>query len=188
MRPSEIPVDQALASLPAVAEQRLLTLEWPRVSRTGEKAAVRLVFDPFVRESQPSQISPPGGEAYSVLAEARLELPGVPHTPLGEVSQALVPGRPVTFIWDLLPVVAGDEQGTVWLHLRFIPTGGGSELRQVLSAQRFEMRVIDFMGLSGPWARALGSAGAAVGAVLCLDGVVIWLWSRFQKKLQGEGP
>jgi hypothetical protein len=174
MRPGELP-----AGLPAIAEPRTLSLEWPAVIRAGDLATVRLVFDPSVQESRPAQVSP---VAYSVLAEARLELPGVPHSPVGVVSQALLPGWPVTFVWDLRPMLAGQAQGTVWLHLRFIPLAGGRELRQVLTAQRLDIRVIDFIGVSGPWARALGSAGAVIGAVLCLDGAVLWLWRRLEGK------
>jgi hypothetical protein len=173
MRPVDLP-----AGLPAIAEQRQLSLEWPPVIRSGETATVRLIFDPSAQESQPAPASPVAGEGYSVLAEARLELSGVPHTPLGEVSQALLPDRPVTFVWDVRPVVAGEAQGTVWLHLRFVPAAGGPELRQVLTAQRIDIRVIDLLGVNGPWARALGSAGLVVGAALCLDGIFLWLWRR----------
>jgi hypothetical protein len=119
---------------------------------------------------------------YSVLAEARLELPAIPHTPIGDVSQGISPGRPVLFIWELLPGSAGKANGTVWLHLSFIPIAGGPALRQVLTAQRIDIRVIEFLGLSGPWARALGSAGVVVGIALWLDYALIWLWSRLERR------
>ena len=112
----------------------------------------------------------------------------LPHSPPGEISQALTPGRPLTFVWDLLPVAAGQAAGTVWLHLSFTSAAGGPELRQVLTAQRIDIRVTEFLGLSGPWARALGSAGVVVGAVFCLDGVVLWLWSRLDQKFKSDDP
>jgi len=168
--------------LPAVAEPRLLLLEWPSVIRTGDLASIRLAFSSAKMEGASLQSSPAAGEGYSVLAQARLELPVIPHTPMGEVSQGVFPGRPVLFIWDLRPQRAGDANGTVWLHLSFVPLAGGPTLRQVLTAQRIQIRVINLLGLSGPWARALGSAGVVVGAVLVLDGVMTWLWSRLQRQ------
>jgi hypothetical protein len=180
MLPVELPPGAA-GELPPIAQPRLLFLQWPSVMRTGDLGLIRLVLGPAEQESAPPQASPLAGIAYSVLAEARLELPAIRHTPLGEVSQALLPGRPVSFVWDILPNLAGEMDGTVWLHLRFIPATGEQELRQVLTAQRLEIRVIDFLGLSGPWARSLGSAGVVVGAVLALDGAVIWLWQRLNR-------
>jgi len=181
MLPVELGSDPALAGLSAVAEPRLLLLVWPSIMRLGDLAEVQLQFGPAepVDPPEPALASP--GEPYSVLAEARLDLPGLPHSPPGEISQALTPGRSLAFVWDLLPVAAGETAGTVWLHLRYTSTTR-PELRQVLTAQRIQIRSIDFLGLSGPWARALGSAGVVVGAVLCLDGVVLWLWSRLERK------
>jgi len=181
MLPEEL-TSAVTGDLLAVAEPRLLHLEWPAAIRSGELASVRLRVSPAKGEGSSSQISPTAGEAFSVLAEARLELPGIPHTPTGEVSQGFFPGRPVIFIWDLQPNRLGGADGTVWLHLSFIPAAGGPAMRQVLTAQRIEIQVIDFFGLSGPWARALGSAGVVVGAMLALDGVFIWLWSRLDRK------
>jgi hypothetical protein len=182
MLPAELSPGAA-GGLSAVAEPRVLILEWPSVIRSGDLASIRLAFSSARQGGSPLQISPIAGEGYSVLAEARLELPAIPHTPIGEVSQGLIPGRPVIFIWDLQPNRPGEANGTVWLHLSFIPVAGGPALRRVLTAQRINIRVIDILGLSGPWVRALGSAGVVVGAVLALDGALIWLWSRLERRL-----
>jgi hypothetical protein len=184
MLPVELPPGST-ADLSASIGSRVLLLEWPSVIRIGDTAAIRLVLNPAKGEGSSSQASQGLGEAYAVLAEARLELPGIPHTPMGEVSQALLPGSPVMFLWNLQPSRAGDGNGTVWLHLSFIPNRGGQTLRQVLTAQRIEIRVIDFLGLGGPWARALASAGVVVGAVLGLDAVLIWFWSRTHNQVGG---
>ena len=77
---------------------------------------------------------------------------------MGEASQGLILGRPVLFVWDLRPDLAEEMDGTVWLHLSYIPVAGGPVMRQVLTAQRIEIRATDLLSLSGPWARALGSA------------------------------
>lgn len=170
MRPAQLP-----AGLPAIAGPRSLSIEWPARVRTGETAALRLVFAPTEQAGQPAPVAE--GE-YVVLLEARLELPGVPHTPPGQISQALLPDRALTFVWDLHPQLAGHARGTLWLHLRFISSAAGAELRQVLTAQRLELTVMDLFGLTGPWARALGSAGLVLGAAMGLDGVARWLWRR----------
>jgi hypothetical protein len=184
MLPAEL-IPGSAGDLSAVVEPRLLIVEWPAIVRSGDLASIRLLFGPTGPAGSLAPASPPVGEAYSTLAEARLELPAIPHSPTGEVSQAMLSGRPVIFIWDLHPNHSGEANGTVWLHLSYIPLAGGPVLRQVITAQRIEIRVIDFLGVSGPWARALGSAGVVVGAVLSLDGVLIWLWSRLERRSGG---
>jgi hypothetical protein len=171
--------------LPAIAQPHLLLLEWPAVIRSGDLASIRLEFSPVDQVSLPSQALPGTSAAYTILAEARLELPAISHIPMGDVSQGLLPGRPVMFIWDLRPNQSGEANGTVWLHLRFQPSDGRPDIRQVLSAQRIEIQVIDLLGLSGPWSRAVGSAGLVVGVVIALDGVWIWLWSRVERRMGG---
>jgi hypothetical protein len=187
MLPAELASDPALAGPPAIGASRLLVLEWPPVMRLGDLEQVRLQFGLAGPAAASLPAAAPPGGLYSVLAEARLELPGLPHSPPGEISQALTLGRPLSFTWNLLPQETGEAAGTLWLHLRFTSASGEPELRQVLTAQRIQVRAIDFLGLSGPWARALGSAGLVLGAVLCLDGVVMWLWSHRTLTLRGDG-
>jgi hypothetical protein len=182
MRPEDLPAGQTLANLTAISAPRTLLLEWPLQMRTGELAWLRLTFSPALQEGASPQVSSEAGGEYFALAEARLELPAIAHTPPGQISQALLPGQPVTFIWELLPNRAGEAEGTVWLHLRFVPTAGESELRRLLTAQRIQVRTISFLGLSGPWGRALGSAGAAMGMALGLDGVALYLWRHIPRR------
>lgn len=158
-----------------------LTLTWPGDVRTGEVQRVTLNFMPASTATDPGGAGadqPPG-----VLAEARLELPGMLHDPPGDMSEALVPNKPVRFEWSLRADRPGDYPGTVWLHLRFqSDSGAGSALPsgsiRVVGAPRIQVRARSFLGLAGPWARALGGAGVVIGAVLGLDGIVIWLWRR----------
>ena len=184
MLPAELTLG-ATGDPSAIAKPRFLLLEWPALLRTGDPASIRLAFGPAAQEGASPPVSAPAGGAYSVLAQARLELPAISHTPVGQVSQALLPGRPVTFVWDLLPDRAGEAGGTVWLHLHFLPASSGPDLRQVLTAQRVQVRVVEFFGLSGPWARALGSAGVVVGVVLGLDGIALRIWQWLVRKSGG---
>ena len=182
MLPAELPAGQDPDRLVAIAEPRTLSLEWPSQVRAGDSAAIRMIYALVAPQVPKVRVFTIPADAYSILLVSRLELPRIPHTPLGEVSQALLPGRPLTFMWDLRPITAGEANGTVWLHLRLIPPAGDPELRKFLSDQRIQVQVIDFFGLTGPWARALGSAGMVVGAAFGLDGIARWLWQRWATK------
>jgi hypothetical protein len=179
----------------AIPEERLLVLEWPAKMRLGDAEIIRLSLEmnaqgqltPTVLaggngiEVEPVQI-PNLYATHHVVAEARLDLAGVEYTPSGDVSEALSPGRPVTFIWSVRPEEIGVYRGTVWLHLRFAPLDGGPESRSVLSAQLIEIEVVNFLGLGGTAARIFGSVGVVVGSVLGLDNVLSWLWKLVSQR------
>ena len=80
-------------------------------------------------------------ETHRIVAESRLDIAGLDYTPMGDLSEALLPGKPVTFLWSIRPNAVGRYRGTVWLHLRFIPLDGSAETRSVLSAQLIEIGV-----------------------------------------------
>jgi hypothetical protein len=160
---------------------RVLRLEWPSVVRTGEVFAVQMALLPVgAGEDESGQQTVDSPPVDPVLAEARLELPGVETSPPGETSQALPAGRAVQLTWRGRVDHAGTYTGTLWLHLRFLP---GAE-RKLLRAPRIEIRARSFLGLTGLWARGLGSAGVVMGAVFGLDAAAAALWKRiFQKKV-----
>jgi len=170
------------AALPAILEPRLLALKWPSKIRVGETETIRVTIKSgapgdlapaVLAQSSPAQTEPqPAPNIYNthdVLASGHLELPGVLYIPEGEISEALRPGQPVTFIWQVRPSQPGVYQGTVWLHLRFIPLGGGAESRIVLTAQRIEIEAGSFLGLGTTAARLLGSFGTIAGLLLVID-------------------
>jgi hypothetical protein len=122
---------------------------------------------------------------HNVVAEARLDLAGMEVQPSQTVSEPLSPGQSVTFFWSVRPEVAGTYQGTVWLHLRFIPKQGGEESRIPLSVQFIEIEAKSLFGLSGGAARGFGAAGSLIGSVLGLpffDEVLKWLWGKRRRK------
>jgi hypothetical protein len=187
--------EAAPTSLPGIPEQRLLVLEWPSKIRVGDADIIRLSLEMDERGnltptayyegnqvlSKPVEI-PNLYATHNILAEATLEMAGMEYRPRGDISEALLPGQPVTFVWSVRPPEIGRYRGTVWLHLRFIPRQEGQETRTVLSAQLIEIEAVNFLGLGGAMARLLGSVGVVIGSVLGLDNLIPWflklVWPR----------
>lgn len=186
-------------SQPAIPESRRLTLEFPPVIRTGDSARIRLqlevdeqgnltptaVVEGNVVKGEVVQI-PNLYETHNVIAEANLDMAGVEVQPPGIISEPLLQGQSVTFYWSVRPTGSGKYEGTVWLHLRFVPKGGGEESRIPVSAQFVEIESKSFMGfLNGGTARGIGAAGSIVGSVLgfpFVDDLVKWLWGKIKRK------
>lgn len=146
-----------------------LAFQWPGFVRIGETAEIRLELS-----RSPQQSS--GGAETADLLTARLDLPGLAHTPSGETSQSFPSDRPAVFRWSVRADRPGVYAGTVWLY-----SGDPAAVsRRVISAQRFELSAGGFLGLSGRWAQALGLSGSLIGAVFCLDGLVLWFSRRFR--------
>jgi hypothetical protein len=173
-------------------ESRLLELFWPESLRLGDDGTLRLTVGfpsaqaaglsgsqtpPAVAAAQPAIY-----DAYKLVLQSHLDLPGITRTPTGEVSQALVPHQPAVFLWYLRPPAAGDFSGRVWLHLQFVPRSSGREERILLAAQQVDIRVVRLFGLSGSQARLFGSLGLVVGGFLGLDGVLIWGLNQLAKR------
>lgn len=180
---------------PAILEARRLTLEWPGVIRVGDGDIVRLVLDVDSEGNLTPTAQIAGNEivgetvfvpnlydTHNVLAESRLDMAGMQVVPSGDVSEPLRPGQSVIFYWSVRPEEAGTYRGIVWLHLRFIPLGGGVESRRPFSAQLIEIRAANFLGLGGNAARVLGGVGTVVGSVTGLDNVLPWLWKRLKRR------
>ncbi len=184
---------------PAIPESRRLTLEFPPVIRTGDSARIRLqlevdaqgnltptaVVEGNVVTGEVVQI-PNLYETHNVIAEANLDMAGVQVQPPGIISEPLSQGQSVTFYWSLRPAESGKYEGTVWLHLRFVPKGGGEESRIPVSAQFLEIESKSFLGfLNGGTARGIGALGSIVGSVLgfpFVDDLVKWLWGKIKRK------
>lgn len=136
------------------------TLAWPSRLRVGDERLIHLQIAELEAEPAGETPAPP-----NTHLAARLELAGLSFSPQGEVSQLAQPGKPLVFAWRIRAEHAGIVAATVWLHR--VDSGG----RQVLSAQQLALRSTHLWGVSGPWARALGLAGALIGAAFGLDGL-----------------
>lgn len=164
---------------PAIPERRRLTLEFPLQIRAGDSDLVRLTLevDDLGNLTPTAQFGenvvtgeiveiPNLYNSHQVIAEARFDLAGMDVRPAELVSEALLPGNSVTFIWSIRPSAMGVYRGTIWLYLRFIDKQSGEESRKTLSAQPIEIQAVNFLGLSGEFARTSGIVGSVVGTII----------------------
>jgi hypothetical protein len=180
---------------PAIPESRRLTLEFPPVMRTGDSTRIRLQLEVDERGNITPTAVVEGNvvsgevveipnlyETHNVIAEARLDMAGMEVQPPGTVSEPLSPGQAATFFWSVRPNESGNYEGTAWLHLRFVPKGGGEESRIPVSVQFLEIEARSFLGfLSGNVARGIGALGSVIGSVLgfpFVDDLAKWLWRK----------
>jgi hypothetical protein len=198
LAPTQMPTQapaQAPTPMPAITEARTLFMEWPPTIRVGDSRRIHLALQldeegrltPTVSQAGnvsrgvPLQI-PNLYETHNVVVEARFDIVGLQVSPQGEILEPMQPGQSVNFYWSVQPQDVGTYQGTIWLHLHFIPRQGGAEQRIPLTAQPIEIQAINFLGLGGTLARILGGVGTLLGSVLGLDNVVSWLWGRLKKR------
>jgi hypothetical protein len=191
------PLATASTALPEIPEARRLVLEWTSKIKVGDPGIVSITLE----MDEGGKITPTasvGGDqivvepvlipnlyaTHDVIAQARLDIAGLEYRPEGEISEALLPGQPVKFIWSVRPGEVGKYQGTVWLHLLFVPRSGGEEMRKVISAQIIDIQAVNFLGLSGNSARIVGGVGTAVGSVFGLDNLLSWVWKILQGRIK----
>jgi hypothetical protein len=176
--PTAQPFDPA-QDRPALPEPRRLRVEFPVRVRTGDPGRVQLTLEMDDR----GHITPTaeiGGnvvtgetveipnvyESYQVIAESRFDLAGMEVRPGELVSEALSPGSPVTFRWNIGTDEPGMYRGTIWLYLRFVDRRSGEESRRTVSAQIVEIEAVSLFGLSGDLARTTGVVGLIVGTIV----------------------
>ena len=170
-------------------------VEWPPDIKVGDSDIIRLTLDVdrggeasvtaqvAGNETRSEPVSIPNlYDTHNVWVEARMDLAGVLLSPQGEIREPLLPGEPAFFAWSVKPDEVGTFRGTIWLHLVFIPKDGGAESRRALSAQRVEVRAVNFLGLGGSTARWLGGFGTLLGSFISLDSILPWIFKRFRKK------
>ena len=164
---------------PAIPERRRLTLEFPPQIRAGDSDLVRLTLevDDLGNLTPTAQIGgnviagevveiPNLYESHHVIAEARFDLAGMEVRPAELVSEPLAPGNSVTFRWSIRPPDVGVYRGTIWLYLRFVDKQTGEESQKTVSAQLVEIEAVNFLGLSGEFARTTGIIGSVVGTII----------------------
>ncbi len=189
---------QAATAVPAIPEQRLLTLEYPPNIRAGDSRVVRLILDVDEKGNITPTAIVDGDEiigetvqipnlydTHTVIAESRLDLAGVEVLPADLISEPLLPGEKVQFYWSVRPENAGNYRGTVWLYLRFIPKDGGTETRRTLSAQVIEINATTLFGLKAAPARTMGAVGSFIGAVLgfpFIDDILKYFWKKIKEE------
>ncbi len=176
-------------------------MEWPPTIRVGDSRRIHLTLQLDAEGRLTPTVSEAGNvsrgepvlipnlyETHNVVVEARFDITGLQVSPEGEVMEPMQPGQTVNFYWSVKPQDVGTYQGTIWLHLHFIPLQGGADSRIALSAQPVEIKAINFLGLGGMPARILGGVGALLGSVLGLDNIISWVWGLLKKRLAHKPP
>lgn len=166
---------------PAMPERRRLTLEFPPRIRAGDSDRVRLTLevDELGNLTPTAEVGgnvvtgevieiPNLYESHHVVAEARFDLAGVEVRPAELISEPLAQGNSATFYWSIRPPEVGVYRGTIWLYLRFVDKSNGEESRKTVSAQIVEIEAVNFLGLSGWFARMTGVVGSVVGTIIGL--------------------
>jgi len=108
-------------------------------------------------------------QTHNILVKTRFDIPGVDFAPRGELFEPLKPGVPVKYNWQIRPGETGEYQGTVWVHLIYIPLADGESEQRLLSIQQVDIRSMDFFGLNGSQARVIGTLGTIIGILLIID-------------------
>jgi hypothetical protein len=153
-------------------EKRGLTLLYPPKIRAGDTGVVRLTLDvdalkdifPATRDRGSTHFY----DTYTIIAEARFDLPGMSVRPSDLISAPVAQGQTAVFYWTLRPVEAGHVRGTIWLYLRTVDKQTGEESRETISAQIVEIESVKFIGLLANRARAIGLVGVVIGLFLSL--------------------
>lgn len=162
-----------------IPEQRFLILEWTPTIRVGDSTLVLLTLELDRQDNltptamiqghqiQEEKIAIPNlYETHSIFAEGRLDIGGLVIEPNSEIREALQPAQRVKFAWSVHPQQTGTYRGMIWLHLIFKPKQEDNEERLALSAQRIDIRSVNFLGLSGKAARWMGVIGVFLGSWL----------------------
>jgi hypothetical protein len=184
----------------------MLTLEWPETIRVGDSDVIRLSLEVDDRGgvTPTAEIAghevrgevveiPDAFETHNVLAEARFDITGLEVAPQGVISEPLHRAKGVTFFWSVRAAQDGSYTGAISLHLRFIPKDPANqearlEERIPISAQRVEIRAVNFLGLGGPPARILGGIGTLIGSMLSLESLLPWFWKRVRRGASTKRP
>ena len=191
----EVPIPTAL---PAIPEQRRLTLEFPSQIRAGDSDIVRLTLevDDLGKITPTAQIEgnvvtgeeveiPNLFESHHVIAEARFDVAGLQVTPSELSSQTLSKGQAINFYWSVRPMDVGTYRGTVWFYLRFVDKVSGEDSRRTVSAQIIEIEAVNILGLPANLVRTVGGVGSVIGAVIgfpFFEDIVKFVFKRRKRK------
>ncbi len=188
--PTVAPGPTASPLSPGLTEPRWVWLEVPVRLRAGSSQVIRLSLTvegdgaAATPEVEGSQVAgepiaiPDVYATHNVVALASLHAAGLAVSPGEEIAEPLLPGEGVTFRWSVSAPRAGEHQIVISLRLRFIPKAGGEPVERTIWARVLTLEARSLLGLSGPAAGWLGSAGSVVGSVLSFPffkELVLWL-------------
>lgn len=165
---------------PALREFRRLTLEYPPTIKLGSGSDVILLtldVDEQGNVTPTAQVEgnivegeiveiPNLYETHSVTAEAYYQVAGLIVEPPGSTYRPLRRGERVTFTWSVQARDVGTYGGTIWLFLNFENRTSGEQDRKEISAQIFDIKVVDFFGFSTNFVKTSGVVGSVLGTVV----------------------
>lgn len=181
---SKIPFELNQNTISTILEDRLIKLDYPESIRAGESDAVTLEFlmdEPSgqINHNESMQIISPSNSNYqdayqdfNIFVEAKLEFQGMSIQPADLVSEPLLPGKNLKFYWNCVPSKSGNQDGTVWFYLRFVPKSGGIEQRKAIIAQQVKIKTISFYEISFDLIRIAGILGLLMSIYLAYPGLV----------------
>jgi len=143
----------------------IFSLQWPAWMRLGDEGKIRLELS----ENLPQTDCPDVENSHPFTIVSRLELPGVVVVPGSELSQLIIPCRPIIQGWSLRPTGGQKTRGTIWLHLSAAGLPPGSKPEMAVAAVPLVIPVTSLFGLSGAEARLVGVMAILVGLALNID-------------------
>lgn len=189
---------------PALPEFRRLTLEYPPVIKVGSGSEVIILtldvdaqgnitptayVEGNVVEGQTIQI-PNLYATHNVTAESYYDVAGLDVTPPGSTYRPLKQDERVTFTWSVSAQEVGTYGGTIWLFLDFEDRSTGKKDRKEISAQIFDIKVVDFFGFSTNFVKTSGVVGSVLGSVVgfpFFKDIVKYLFERLTKGKKKSG-
>lgn len=121
-------------------------------------------------------------ETHDVQAIASLHAAGLRVLPEEPISEPLMPGRSVSYHWNVAAEEAGSHVVTFTLRLRFQPKGGGNAIEETVWSRPFPIEARALSGLiPAPVATWIGAIGSAFGTFLgfpFLKEVIEWFLRR----------
>jgi hypothetical protein len=111
------------------------------------------------------QINP---KEYHLVAESRLEVPGMQVLPPDLTSRGLPDSGNLSFFWELNPHQEGNFQGNLWLFLNLVPANGDELERLPVLARSIDIHVASILGMQINLARWVGAGGIIIGLLTIL--------------------
>ncbi|GAB4400572.1 MAG: hypothetical protein OHK003_26270 [Anaerolineales bacterium] len=184
---------------PALLEFRRLTLEYPPTIKLGSGSDVIILtldvddqgnITPTARVEgnvvEGEVVSIPNlYETHIVTAEAYYQVAGLVVEPPGSTYRPLKQGERVTFTWSVQAKDVGTYGGTIWLFLNFENRNSGEQDRKEISAQIFDIKVVDFFGFTTNFVKTSGVVGSVLGAVVgfpFFKDIVKYFFERLTRK------
>jgi hypothetical protein len=143
-------------------EQYQIKLLWPDRMYSGKNETITLNIEAYGWETHPEDTAETGSkdegwsvehlekfyESFNLVAEARIDIPGVVIVPKEEIRQPMPPGKSLNFRWRISPQHDGKNTGMFWFYLNIVPKDGGVIDRRALLAYPIDITSYTFLGLS----------------------------------------